>query len=242
LATALEGTRLACERTLMAWIRAVTSLIGFGFAICKFFDTRWMAWRGTRSRIRRASSRAGGLKKGWKDSGCPGTYALTLDWHSLPKAGQPDRKSTMNDVMRFLQTTFGPMVLVFTVSNLAAMGLHVRVPEVMVALRNKKSIALILVWSWVLGPAVGYLITKVLPLAEPYAVVVLLASLAPVAPFLQQMVEKARGDMGFAGALVPLVMVGTVVLMPLLAPVLIKGVAVSTSALAKPLLLTIPCR
>jgi len=131
------------------------------------------------------------------------------------------------------------LVLIFTVSNLAAMGLQVRMPEVAVALRNKKSIALIFVWGWVLGPAFGYLITRVLPLAEPYVVVVLLCSLAPCAPFLQQMVGKARGDMGFAGAFVPLVMVGTVVLMPLMAPVLIKGVTISTWSLAKPLLLTI---
>ena len=53
------------------------------------------------------------------------------------------------------------------------------------------------------------------------------------------MVAKARGDMGFAGALVPLVMVGTVVLMPLMAPLLIEGLTISTAALAKPLLLTI---
>jgi BASS family bile acid:Na+ symporter len=145
----------------------------------------------------------------------------------------------MNAVMQFLQTTFSPLVLIFTVSNLAAMGLQVKVPEVVVALRNKKSLALIFVWGWVLGPAVGYLITRVLPLAEPYVVVVLLASLAPCAPFLQQMVEKARGDMGFAGALIPLVAVGTVVLMPLMAPLLIKGLTISTWALAKPLLLTI---
>ena len=94
-------------------------------------------------------------------------------------------------------------------------------------------------WGWVLGPAFGYLITLVLPLAEPYVVVVLLASLAPCAPFLQQMVGKARGDMGFAGALIPLVAVGTVVLMPLMAPLLIKGLTINTWSLAKPLLLTI---
>lgn len=145
----------------------------------------------------------------------------------------------MSTVIQILQTTFTPLVMIFTVSNLAAMGLQVRMPEVAVALRNKKSIALIFVWGWVLGPAFGYLITRVLPLAEPYVVVVLLCSLAPCAPFLQQMVGKARGDMGFAGAFVPLVMVGTVVLMPLMAPVLIKGVTISTSSLAKPLLLTI---
>jgi BASS family bile acid:Na+ symporter len=145
----------------------------------------------------------------------------------------------MSTIMQFFETTFPPLVLIFTVSNLAAMGLQVRMPEVAVALRNKKSIALIFVWGWLVGPAFGYLITKVLPLAEPYVVVVLLCSLAPCAPFLQQMVAKARGDMGFAGAFVPLVMVGTVVLMPLMAPVLIKGVTISTSSLAKPLLLTI---
>ena len=145
----------------------------------------------------------------------------------------------MSAVMQFLQSTFGPLVLIFTVSNLAAMGLQVRIPEVAVALRNKTAIALIFVWGWMLGPAVGYLITRSLPLEEPYVVVIFLCSLAPCAPFLQQMVGKARGDMGFAGAFVPLVMIGTVILMPLMAPILIKGVTISTASLAKPLLLTI---
>ena len=124
----------------------------------------------------------------------------------------------MNTAMQFLQTTFSPLVLIFTVSNLAAMGFQVRMPEVASALQSKKSLALIFVWGWVLGPAFGYLITRILPLEEPYVIVVLLASLAPCAPFLQQMVGKAPGDMGFAGALIPLVAVGTVVLMPLMAP------------------------
>lgn len=145
----------------------------------------------------------------------------------------------MNTFMQFLQITFSPLVLIFTVSNLAAMGLQVEMPNVILALRNKKALALIFVWGWILGPALGYLITKLLPLAEPYVIVMLLASLAPCAPFLQQMVGKARGDVGFAGALIPLVAVGTVVLMPLMAPLLIKGVTISTWSLAKPLLLTI---
>jgi len=145
----------------------------------------------------------------------------------------------MNAAMQFLQTTFGPLVFIFTVSNLAAMGLQVRMPEVVAALRNKKAMALIFLWGWVLGPAFGYLITRVLPLEEPYVVVVFLASLAPCAPFLQQMVGKARGDMGFAGALIPLVAVGTVALMPLMAPLLITGLTINTWALAKPLLMTI---
>ncbi len=148
----------------------------------------------------------------------------------------------MSTVMQFLATTFAPLVLLFTVSNLAAMGLQVKMPEVTATLRNKKSLALIFVWGWVLGPALGYLITKVLPLDAPYVIVVLLASLAPCAPFLQQMVGKARGDMGFAGALIPLVAVGTVVLMPVMAPLMIKGLTISAWALAKPLLRRSSCR
>ena len=138
-----------------------------------------------------------------------------------------------------METTFSSLILLFTVSNLAAMGLQVKMTEVVPALRNRKFLAQIFVWGWMIGPALGHLITRILPLAEPYAIVVLLASLAPCAPFLQQMVGRANGDMGFAGALIPLVAVGTVVLMPLLAPLLIPGLTIDTWALAKPLLLTI---
>lgn len=141
--------------------------------------------------------------------------------------------------MQFLETTLNPLVLIFTVSNLAAMGLQVKMPDVTAALKDKKALALIFVWGWVLGPAIGLLITRILPLDEPYVIVVLLCSLAPCAPFLQQMVGKANGDVGFAGALIPLVAVGTVVLMPVMAPYLIKGLTISAWALAKPLLLTI---
>jgi BASS family bile acid:Na+ symporter len=145
----------------------------------------------------------------------------------------------MSAFMQFLETTLNPLVLVFTVSNLAAMGLQVKMPELMAALQNKKALALIFLWGWVLGPVVGLLITTILPLEEPYVIVVLLCSLAPCAPFLQQMVGKANGDVGFAGAFIPLVAVGTVVLMPVMAPYLIKGLTISAWALAKPLLLTI---
>ncbi len=145
----------------------------------------------------------------------------------------------MDTFMQFLQSSFGPLVLLFTVSNLGAMGLQVKMPDVKGAFQNKKSLVLIFVWGWVVGPALGYLITIVLPLDEPYVIVMLLTSLAPCAPFLQQMVGRGRGDMAFAGALIPLVALGTVIFMPLIAPLLIPGLTISAWALAKPLLLTI---
>ena len=145
----------------------------------------------------------------------------------------------MSAVMQFLESIFTPLVLLFTVSNLAVMGLQSKMPEVIAVFKDKKSLALIFVWGWVLGPALGLLIAWALPLAEPFVIVVLLASLAPCTPFLPPMVEKARGDISFAGAFVPLVAAGTVVFMPWMAPLLIKGVTISAGALAKSLFLTI---
>jgi len=145
----------------------------------------------------------------------------------------------MNEIMQFLEVTFEPLVFVFAVSNLFYMGLHAKMPDVIAALKNKKAIALIVVWGWVLGPALAYLITMVLPLAEPYRITLLLSSLAPAAKYVPLMVEKARGDMGFTGALIPLVNVGTVVFMPLMAPLMVTGLTITAGDLAKPLLLSV---
>ena len=145
----------------------------------------------------------------------------------------------MNAVMQFCETIFNPLVVIFTVSNLASMGLQVNIPQALKTLRNPKFLGLVLVWGWVVGPALGYLITRVLPLAEPYATVVLITSLAPCAPFLPPMVGKARGDVDFTGAFIPLAALGTVVFMPMLSPLLIKGLTLSAMALAKPLVITV---
>jgi BASS family bile acid:Na+ symporter len=145
----------------------------------------------------------------------------------------------MSALTPFMQTMFAPLVIVFTVANLGSMGLQVDIPPVLKTLRSAKLLALVLVWGWVVGPVLGYLITWALPLAEPFAAVVLLTSLAPCAPFLPPMIGKARGDVNFAGAFIPLAAVGTVVFMPLLAPLMIQGLTLSAGALAKPLVITV---
>jgi BASS family bile acid:Na+ symporter len=145
----------------------------------------------------------------------------------------------MSEVMQFIEDTFKPMVLIFTVANLGYLGLRVKMPELITAFKNIKSIALIVVWGWVLGPAVAYLLVKVFSLAEPFAIVLLIASVAPCAPFFPLVVAKARGDVAFAAAFYPLVVVGAVVLIPLMAPLMIEDLAVSMLDLAIPLMLNL---
>ena len=145
----------------------------------------------------------------------------------------------MSEIMQFLDAYLGLMVFTFTVTNFFYLGIQVKIDGVIEGLKDRKAMVLICVWSWVLGPALAYLIVWILPIAKPHVIGLLLSSLAPVTPFLPLTVEKARGDMNFAGALVPLVMIGTVILMPLLGPLMITGVTVSAWSLAQPLLLSV---
>lgn len=131
------------------------------------------------------------------------------------------------------------VVMIFTVSNLAAMGLEINKDEAVKALKNPRFIILIIVWGWIVGPAIAWGLTKIIPLSEPHAAGLLLISLAPTAPFFPLMVTKARGDMSSAGAFILVATVGTVVFLPLMVPLLIKGLSVSIGALAKPLLLMV---
>lgn len=135
-----------------------------------------------------------------------------------------------------IQVAFNLVVVIFTVANLAAMGLELNLREAIKAFRVPGFILLTLSWGWILGPALAYLLTRLLPLSEGHAAGLLLVSLAPTAPFFPLMVRRARGDMAFAAAFMLLTILATVVLLPLMAPLIIRGISVSAWALAKPLL------
>jgi BASS family bile acid:Na+ symporter len=137
------------------------------------------------------------------------------------------------------QRIFEILVILYTVSNMASIGLELNLRETMKSLRSVRLVLLTLLWGWVVGPAIAVLLTKVLPLAEPHAMGLLVFSLAPVAPMLSILARKARSDMDFTAALIPLAMVATVVLLPVMTPWLMPGVSLNMWALAKPLLLLV---
>jgi len=137
------------------------------------------------------------------------------------------------------QDMFGIVAILYCVANLGSMGLELKLPETIKALRSPRLVTLTLVWSWILGPALAILITKILPISDAHAAGLLLFSLAPTAPMLPILIRKAKADMDISAAMMPLAVIGTVVLMPILAPLLIPGVSVSSFALAKQLILTV---
>ena len=137
------------------------------------------------------------------------------------------------------ENAFSAVAILYSVANLASMGLELNPRETMRSLRSVRVLGLTLGWSWLVGPAFAVLLTKTLPMAAPYATGLLIFSLAPTAPALPMFIRKARADMSLAAAIMPLAVVSTVMLMPLLAPVLIPGLTLSSWAIGKPLLLSV---
>ena len=138
-----------------------------------------------------------------------------------------------------IMTWFNITVVVFTVANLMAGGLECDLKQALKWVRSPRLVVPTLFWGWVAGPALAWLIIRGLPLSEGHAAGLMLTSLAPIAPFLPLAASRARGDMTFTGAYILLGTVLTVVLMPVMAPLLIQGLTLSAGPLAKPLIVLV---
>lgn len=135
-----------------------------------------------------------------------------------------------------LPIVFKVSLVIFMAGNLLDMGLRLQVQDALVGLRNPRFVIYSLLWSFVLCPGLAWLATLVVPLAPPYAMGLLLVSMAPCAPFLPMLVDKARGNLGYTASFMLLAAVGTVVYMPFAVPFVVKGVTVSAWQIARPLL------
>jgi BASS family bile acid:Na+ symporter len=130
-------------------------------------------------------------------------------------------------------------LVVFMAGNLLDMGLRLPIGATLRGLRNLRFVAWTLVFGFVLGPALALAITKVIPLAPPYAMGLILIGMTPCAPFLPMIIDRARGDLAYTATFMVLTALATVVFMPFAIPLLIDGLSVSAWRIAKPLLLLI---
>ena len=142
----------------------------------------------------------------------------------------------MNDIMLVLLKI---SLVIFMAGNLLEMGLRLNPRDAVRGLRNVRFVTLALLWGFVLGPALAYGITRVVPLAAPYAVGLILMGMTPSAPFLPMIVNRARGDLGYTAAFMLLSAAGTVLFMPFAVPLMVEGLTVSAWAIARPLIFVI---
>jgi bile acid:Na+ symporter, BASS family len=138
-----------------------------------------------------------------------------------------------------LMPLFKISLAIFMAGSLLEMGLKLDLRDALQGLRNFRFAANLFVWSFVLCPALAWGITRVIPLDPAYAIGLVLLGMAPCAPFVPMLVEKAKGDLGYTAAFMLLASVGTVVFMPFTVPLLAKGLTANPWAIAKPLLLVV---
>jgi BASS family bile acid:Na+ symporter len=138
-----------------------------------------------------------------------------------------------------LEKLLGLTIAVFMAGSLLEMGLKLDLQRAGHALRDVRFMTTAFFWSFVVGPGLAMLLAKGLPLAEPYALGLILLGLAPCAPFVPLLAEKAGADLNYVAAYLLLAALGTLVILPIMIPVLAPQLTADSWTIAKPLLLFI---
>ena len=133
----------------------------------------------------------------------------------------------------------GVTIAVFMAGSLLEIGLKLDLKRAAHALLDVRFIATAVVWNFAIGPALAMLLAKGLPLAGPYALGLILLGLAPCAPFVPLLSEKAGADLNYVAANLLLASVGTLIILPIMIPVLVPELTADAWTIARPLLLFI---
>jgi len=128
-------------------------------------------------------------------------------------------------------------LIIFVVGDLLGMGLELNPKDALRGLKDFRFVSYSVLWSFVLGPLIAWLITLVIPLEKPYAMGLILMGMTPCAPFLPKLTDRAKGDIGYTMAFMLLTSILMVVYVPFAVPLLVKGLTVNALDIARPLLL-----
>jgi BASS family bile acid:Na+ symporter len=142
----------------------------------------------------------------------------------------------MNEIwMELIKIT----LIIFVVGDLLGMGLELNPKNAFRGLKDFRFVTYSVLWSFVLGPLIAWLITLVIPLEKPYAIGLILMGMTPCAPFLPKLTDRAKGDIGYTSAFMLLTSILMVVYVPFAVPLMVKGLTVNALDIARPLLLYI---
>jgi len=138
-----------------------------------------------------------------------------------------------------LDTILKITLVIFMAGNMLDLGLRLDLPKALQGLRDVRFVILTLLWGYIVCPGLGYLMAVTLPLSPPYAMALILVAMVPGNPFLAIAVSKCRGDVNYAATFMLLASAVTVVYMPFMVPVLVKGLSATPWMIAKPMLVFI---
>jgi len=130
-------------------------------------------------------------------------------------------------------------VVFATAGSLLELGLQLELRQTVVGVRNPRFALLTLLWGFALGPVLAVLLARVLNLAEPYAIGLIVMSMVPGAAYLSMLAGWARGDLGYSASALLLTCLGIVVFVPLVLPQIVPGISVAAWTIAQPLIVLV---
>ena len=125
-----------------------------------------------------------------------------------------------------LELLYNLMALVFVLGTMISMGLSLTVAQVTGPLRNMRFVIMALVINFLIVPAAAYILTLIIPMNETLVTGLILVALAAGAPALPKLAEIAKVDTASATGLMVLLIVATIIIMPIVLPLLLSGVEV----------------
>jgi BASS family bile acid:Na+ symporter len=128
-------------------------------------------------------------------------------------------------------------VVVFVVASTLGVGLGLTPAQILAPLKDVRVVTLTLVANFIAAPLVALGLWRLFDLDEPLGVGLLLCGLAAGAPFLIKLAEFAKADTALTVGLMVLLMITTVVYVPIVLPIFLKGSAVDPLAIASSLVI-----
>ena len=141
--------------------------------------------------------------------------------------------------MAFLQQASAVLITVFVVTSMLGIGLTQKPSRIIGHLRNHQFLVTMLLLNLVVVPALTIYAVRLVPVAPHYEIGLILFGLAAGAPFLIHLTKTSQRDLALGATVLMVLMLGTVITMPLVLPLLIDGVAVTTWTIVQPMLVQI---
>jgi BASS family bile acid:Na+ symporter len=129
--------------------------------------------------------------------------------------------------MEILNTLYNLMGLIFVLGTIISMGLGLTMAQITGPMRNVRFVIMALLANFVVVPVAAIILTRVIPLDKALVTGLILVSLAAGAPGLPKMAEFAKLDTAAATGLMVFLVVVTIIVMPIVVPLLATGVSVT---------------
>jgi BASS family bile acid:Na+ symporter len=142
-------------------------------------------------------------------------------------------------MLEILQKLLGLTLAIFMAGSLLEMGLKIDLKKAASAFGDIGFVLTALLWNLGIGPSLAIFLAHHLPISEPYALGLVLLGLAPCAPFVPLLSEKAGADLNYVAAYLLLANFGTLMILPIMIPIFAPSLSPGPWIIAKPLILFI---